>query len=246
MGDRISKMTKTLSLVIPCYNEAARIDQNAFIQAVERWPWISFCFVDDGSTDSTSETLAHMANLSPAFHAIYLPANAGKAEAVRAGIKYLCKNTHADLLGFWDADLATPLDEAPRFMSLFGEFPQTRVVIGSRCPFLGTNIRRTAWRGLAGGIVRLLIRFALGVPVHDTQCGAKIFTRELAEELFEKPFRTRWLFDVEILSRLGRRLSTTVRECPLNAWFDVPGSKINFRALTELLFIPIAIRFHLV
>ena len=46
MGDRISKMTKTLSLVIPCYNEAARIDQNAFIQAVERWPWISFCFAN--------------------------------------------------------------------------------------------------------------------------------------------------------------------------------------------------------
>jgi glycosyltransferase involved in cell wall biosynthesis len=239
-------MTKTLTLVVPCYNEAARIDRRAFIQAIEKWPWISFCFVDDGSTDSTSELLAHMANLSPAFHAIYLPENAGKAEAVRAGVMYLCENTRADFIGFWDADLATPLDEVQRFMSLFEDFPQTRVIMGSRCPFLGTNIRRTACRGLVGGIVRLIIRFALGVPVWDTQCGAKIFTRELAQELFKNPFRTQWLFDVEILSRLGKRLSTTVRECPLNAWFDVPGSKINLRALMELLFMPIAIRLHLV
>ena len=236
---------KTLARVVPCRNEAARLDRQAFVQAVERWPWISFCFVDDGSTDSTSEILAHMATLSPAFHAIYLPRNKGKAEAVRAGVRYLCKYTHADFIGFWDADLATPLDEVPHFMDMFETFPQTRIVIGSRWPHLGADIQRTVCRGFAGAIVKLIIRFALGVPVCDTQCGAKIFARELADELFEKPFRTRWLFDVEILSRLGRRLTTVVRECPLNAWFDVPGSKIDMRALRELLLLSIALRMRL-
>jgi glycosyltransferase involved in cell wall biosynthesis len=239
-------MMPLFSIIIPVFNVELYLEKCVRSVLTQTFSGFEVILVDDGSTDSTSELLAHIANLSPAFHAIYLPENAGKAEAVRAGVMYLCENTCADFIGFWDADLATPLDEVQRFMSLFEDFPQTRVIMGSRCPFLGTNIRRTACRGLVGGIVRLIIRFALGVPVWDTQCGAKIFTRELAQELFKNPFRSQWLFDVEILSRLGERLSTTVRECPLNAWFDVPGSKINLRALMELLFMPIAIRLHLV
>ena len=53
----------TLAIVVPCYNEEQRLNPSAFVEAVEKWPWISFCFVDDGSTDSTAEKLAHMVNL---------------------------------------------------------------------------------------------------------------------------------------------------------------------------------------
>lgn len=230
---------KTLALVIPCHNEAKRLDLQAFIEATERWQWLSFCFVDDGSTDSTASKLAHLANLSPVFHAIYLEKNVGKAEAVRRGMMHICENTHADCAGFWDADLATPLEAIPSFMRQFEEYGTLKGVIGSRWPHLGTDIQRSPLRSIAGAVVKFLIRQALGVQVWDTQCGAKIFTRETAGRIFRAPFRTRWLFDVELLARLGRTsLGTEIREIPLEQWHDIPGSKVGFRALAELAFLP--------
>ncbi len=230
---------KTLTLVVPCHNEAKRLDQSAFIRAVEEWPWISFCFVDDGSTDSTAEMLAHMSSLSPAMHAIYLDGNKGKAEAVRQGVLHVCSYSGAGCVGFWDADLATPLDEIPSFMRAFEEQDSLKAVIGSRWPHLGTDIRRSAVRSVTGAIAKAIIRRILKVPVWDTQCGAKIFSLETARRIFQSPFRTRWLFDVELLSRIGRRrLREDVREIPLKAWFDIPGSKVGLRALCELVALP--------
>ena len=227
---------KTLALVVPCHNEAKRLDMDAFIRATERWPWISFCLVDDGSTDSTSEILAHMSNLSPSFHAIYIPENVGKAEAVKRGVEHVCSYSGADCVGFWDADLAAPLAEIPSFMRAFEEHSTLKAAIGSRWPHLGADIQRSCMRGFASSVAKAIIRRTLGVPVWDTQCGAKIFTCEVAREIFRDPFRTRWLFDVELLARLGRgSLRRDVREIPLATWFDVPGSKVGLRALAELL-----------
>ncbi len=230
---------KTLALVVPCRNEFARLNQDAFVDALERRPWLSFCFVDDGSTDRTAERLAHLEGLSPSVHAIYLPRNVGKAEAVRTGIRHLCECSHADLFGFWDADLATPLDEVDVFVRMFDECPQLEAAIGSRWPHLGASVRRGATRSFAGELVKSMLRRILGEYVWDTQCGAKVFSRSAAEEVFDRPFRTRWLFDVELLMRFGRRrLVSRVREVPLMCWRDVPGSKIGLlesaRILVEL------------
>ena len=109
-----------------------RLSKADFLDALAKWPWVSFCFVDDGSTDSTAEKIAHLERLSPSVRALYLPKNMGKAEAVRAGVRYLCNNACADYIGFWDADLATPLDEIPSFMRYFEERPHIKAVIGSR------------------------------------------------------------------------------------------------------------------
>ncbi|MBO6166774.1 MAG: glycosyltransferase [Kiritimatiellae bacterium] len=230
---------QTLAIVIPCHNEALRLDSTAFIRAAETWPWISFCFVDDGSTDATAELLAHLSQLSPAMHAIYLSRNMGKAEAVRAGVRHILANTHADLVGFWDADLAAPLEEIPSFMAAF-ERPVNppAAVFGSRWPHLGTDIRRSGSRGFASILAKAAIRRVLGVQVWDTQCGAKIFSRALAAEVFRDKFRTKWLFDVEILARIGkRRLKKETMELPLTVWYDVPGSKVGISALFELVWL---------
>ena len=226
----------TLSLVIPCYNEAERLSKTDFLNALAKWPWVSFCFVDDGSIDSTAEKIAHLERLSPSVRALYLPKNMGKAEAVRTGVRYLCENASADYVGFWDADLATPLDEIPLFMRHFGEHPCVKAVIGSRWPHLGGNIQRTSARKLTGWIAKSIIRGILKAQVWDTQCGAKIFSRNLAAEIFDSPFRTKWLFDIELLMRIGRcRLSDMVMEHPVRVWSDVPGSKLDINAIADFI-----------
>ena len=227
---------KTLSLVVPCRNEFSRLRPDAFLEATERWPWLSFCFIDDGSTDATAERLAWLSNASPSIYSMYLRENLGKAEAVRAGIRHLCELSRPDLVGFWDADLATPLDEIPRFVRCFERDEGKKAVIGSRWPHLGADIRRTAGRGIASIAFKLAVRRILRAPVWDTQCGAKVFAREVADEVFSAPFSTRWLFDVEILSRIGReRLRTQVQELPVSSWRDVPGSKLGFGSSVTIL-----------
>ena len=227
---------KTLSLVIPCHNEFNRLRPDAFLEATKRWPWLSFCFIDDGSTDATAERLAWLSNASPSIYAIYLQENLGKAEAVRTGIRHLCEFSHPDLVGFWDADLATSLYEIPRFVQRFETDEKVKAVIGSRWPHLGADIQRSPGRGIASIAFKMAVRRILKVPVWDTQCGAKIFSRDVADEIFATPFSTRWIFDIEILSRLGNdRLRTQVRELPVSSWRDVPGSKIGIGSSVTIL-----------
>ena len=142
----------------------------------------------------------------------------------------------ADFIGFWDADLATPLDEIPSFMRHFEERPHIKAVIGSRWPHLGGNIQRNQARKLTGWIAKSIIRRILKAQVWDTQCGAKIFSRSLAKEIFDSPFRTKWLFDIELLMRIGcRRLSDLAVEHPVHAWSDVPGSKVGIDTIADFI-----------
>lgn len=222
---------RPVALVIPCKNEALRLNPAAFREAVEEIPGLSLLFVDDGSTDATADVLAHLAESSPAIGVLYLRQNVGKAEAVRAGIRHLLAGGGEGLVGFWDADLATPLAEVRRFVQAFEWNESAELVIGSRWPHLGARIDRTVFRSCTGAFMKFLIRWVLTVPVYDTQCGAKVMTRALAARLFARPFVSRWLFDVELFRRMGRRaVLRSVRELPLDDWRDVGGSKMTFRA----------------
>ena len=218
----------TLALVVPCKNEYRRLDVAAFLDAIRAFPYLTFLFVDDGSTDETAETLAFLARQSPAVQALYLPRNVGKAEAVRAGVQKLLDETAADWIGFWDADLATPLDALAAFAGTLARHPGAQAVLGARWPHLGAQIDRTAFRSATGALMKGLIRCVLRAPVYDTQCGAKIFRRDLARQIFAAPFLSRWLFDVELLRRIPpRTLRRDVLEQPLAVWRDVPGSKVR-------------------
>lgn len=220
---------KKLAIVIPCKNEILRLRPCAFFEAVERWPFLCFCFVDDGSTDGTTELLSFLQQNSPSIDAVFLPENRGKAEAVRAGMNFLFNKTDLEWVGFWDADLATPLEEIPRFLETVEKNPRCDAVIGARWPHLGARIERSLFRGFTGMVMKALIRIVLRCSVFDTQCGAKIFRKEVAEEIFADPFISRWLFDVELLKRMGcTRLRKNVIEQPLQDWNEVPGSKLHF------------------
>ncbi len=222
-----------VEIVVPCYNEAHRFDGKRFEEFSRRHEQIDFLFVNDGSRDATQEILDRLAADTPdRLRVLKLPQNRGKAEAVRQGfLEALERRPLA--IGFWDADLATPLEDILSFRRVLDEQPSASVVIGSRMPLLGRRIERRPARYYAGQVFTVAASLVLGVRFRDTQCGAKLFrVTPTLEQIFAAPFVSRWIFDVEIMARLargraGRRsLARLVYEFPLDLWRDVAGSKV--------------------
>jgi glycosyltransferase involved in cell wall biosynthesis len=197
---------------------------------------LRFLFVNDGSTDGTLGVLERLHAVAPdRFRFVHLSRNSGKAEAVRHGMLTALRE-RPQYVGFWDADLATPLEEIPRFCRVLDEQPNVELVIGARLPLLGHRIQRRPLRRWLGRMFANVAALALGASIYDTQCGAKLFRASATcAELFAEPFLTRWVFDVEILARLvagrghlaGACLEQFVYEHPLECWRDVAGSKLK-------------------
>ncbi len=233
-------------IVVPCFNEADRLKIDAFRAAAQQSS-VEFLFVDDGSTDNTLELLGGLSSSDPdRFGVLQLSPNRGKAEAVRRGICAAIESG-AQVVGFWDADLATPLDVIPQFCDLLHERGEIEMVFGVRVPLQGRAIRRHPTRLFASRVFARLASMVLGLSLFDTQCGAKLF--RVTEDLpgrFEKPFLSKWIFDVEIVARLiavrrGTQLpqpEQAICEFPLTEWTDVAGSKLKtldfLRAISEL------------
>lgn len=223
------------AIVVPCYNERQRLDPDAFRGFVDRQPGVEFLFVDDGSTDGTGEWLDGLAATRPGrLSTLRIERNVGKAEAVRRGI-LLATASAVDYVGFWDADLAAPLAAIPDFVRHLEDYPEVCMAFGSRVRMLGRRIDRTTTRHYLGRVFATAVSVLFGVPVYDTQCGAKLFRATPAvRRLFERPFSSRWLFDVELLTRcLGDRPAAAaddlIHEIPLVSWCDVEGSKLKAR-----------------
>ena len=234
-------------VVVPCYNEARRLNARAFSQFRVTGHWVEFLFVNDGSSDGTLDMLQQLRCTSPDTIRVQdQQPNKGKAEAVRSGLVEALA-TDAEFVGFWDADLATPLAALPRFLEVLEDRGGVDVVLGSRVKLLGRTIDRNPWRHYLGRVFATLVSELLRMPVYDTQCGAKMFraTDELRSAL-STPFHTAWLFDVEIIARLiaanpggTAAIAQKLYELPLDEWRDVPGSKLTrgayMRAATSML-----------
>src|SRR5262249_27231448 len=152
--------------------------------------------------DGTREKLEELRSLAPErVEVLALRANVGKAEAVRAGV-LRALDRGAAYVGFWDADLATPLAVVNEFRARLAARCELELVMGARIALLGRRIARRALRHYAGRAFATGASLALALPVYDTQCGAKLW-RVLphTRELFERPFAGRWTFDVELLAR---------------------------------------------
>jgi glycosyltransferase involved in cell wall biosynthesis len=226
-----------LILIVPCYNEAARLNPPAFLDFVSTHSSIFLLFVDDGSGDATAGILEGLRSAAPASIGVMrLASHQGKAEAVRLGILEGIRQ-QSDLVGFWDADLSTPLTAIDDFLALAERRPGMEVLLGSRVNLMGKAVRRRAWRHYLGRVFATAVSLSLDLPVYDTQCGAKVFrVNDAIAAVFEAPFRSRWIFDVELLARYLAQPAppgspprrSRIYELAVPAWREVPGSRLRW------------------
>jgi glycosyltransferase involved in cell wall biosynthesis len=221
-----------LAIVIPCFNEEKRIDLHIFREQIRLSEHYLFCFVDDGSTDQTASLLFSLRDqYSENVLVLQNSSNKGKAEAVRNGINFLAQ-FNIKYICYWDADLSTPLQEVTRLYKIISGDERLLLVFGSRVSLFGHHIKRPFHRYFLGRLFAGMIRYILNLQIYDTQCGIKIFHYNLVNLVFEKPFVTKWLFDVEVFVRIKlsygpSNLSTIMKEVPLYEWKEVKGTKLN-------------------
>lgn len=219
------------TIVIPCYNEASRLHLETFLNFARAHQNIAFLFIDDGSKDLTINLLcAAMAALPNQIDVLMMKRNAGKAEAVRHGLKFAAQRGDK-YIAFLDADLATPLSAINDFISVADRLDNIDVVFGSRAGGLGRQVYRNLHRKMISLICASMGRLATGLALKDTQCGAKLFrnTPHLRACL-DTPFTAGWLFDVELFLRISnpdRKSRKNFFEYPVLEWTEIPGSNIK-------------------
>jgi CheY-like chemotaxis protein len=223
-----------VGIVIPCYNEEKRLLSDDFKAFVNKNLGYHLCFVNDGSKDNTLAVLQQLQAGNETHISVYdCPKNGGKAEAVRLGMLHLAKQKQFDYIGFLDADLSTDFNDFQELVKTISN-SDYEVVSGSRISRMGANINKDGARKIISKGINLYIRKTLGMEFRDTQCGAKIMTKRVVEETFQKKFITRWLFDVEIFMRMKKlygneQAQKMLCEKPLNRWLHVDGSKLSFK-----------------
>jgi dolichyl-phosphate beta-glucosyltransferase len=223
-------------LVVPCYNEAQRLEDASWHTLV-RCGQVRLIFVDDGSSDHTPLRLANLVRALPRgrARALVLPRHVGRGEAVRQGLIEALSMGYR-WVGYTDADTATPVSEILRLVRcVLPDAPD--VVLGARVRRLGARVHRTPWRLLLGRLFAWGASWSLACDVYDTQCPAKFFRpSEALRHALGEPFTAPWVFDTELLARLlypaapnkvGLALDDFL-EVPLQAWRDVEGSKLTW------------------
>ena len=218
-------------IVIPCFNEANRLKKNKFEVFLEKSTDINIVFSNDGSTDNTINVLEGIkSNFQEKVHIVISKSNQGKAEAVRSAILYSQKCLNFDKIAYLDADLSTSLEECSRIFDvvkgeiLFG--------FGSRIRKIDNHIERKFYRFFIGRVLATIISKQLHLKVYDTQCGCKVFTKDLAHFVFREKFISKWLFDVEIFHRIIgfkglSNMKNVSREIPLHSWVDTEESNVK-------------------
>jgi dolichyl-phosphate beta-glucosyltransferase len=219
-------MLPPFSIVIPCYNEAARIGKTlraTLDYLAEAAPESELIVVNDGSTDATgSITREVFSNTKVATRLLENFPNRGKGAAVRSGL--LAAQKPIGL--FSDADLSTPLEETPKLIDPIAR-GEIDIAFGSRALDRSLIGEHQPWRReQAGRVFNLLVRVATGLPFWDTQCGFKAFRLDVCRPIIEAARIDGFAFDVELLY-LAQRAGLRIREIPVR-WNHAEGSKVRF------------------
>lgn len=219
-------MSVSLSIVIPAYNEAERLGttlRTVMDYLNQHRPGAELIVVDDGSSDKTAdlarETLANSSTLRTSV--ISYQSNLGKGRAVRLGLLA----SRGDVALFSDADLSTPITEAPKLIEPV-QRGECDVVFGSRALDRSLIGVHQPWRREQGGrVFNLVVRLATGLPFWDTQCGFKAFRMAVCRPIIEGATIDRFGFDVELLY-VAHRAGLKLREIPVR-WNHYDGSKVD-------------------
>ncbi|HEY0404222.1 MAG TPA: dolichyl-phosphate beta-glucosyltransferase [Pyrinomonadaceae bacterium] len=220
-------MNPSLSIVVPAYNEAARLGKSldTILAYLSSYPGASeLIVVDDGSTDETAriaEQRLAQAGSGVRTKLIGVSPNRGKGYVVRAGLLA----SSAPVALFTDADLSTPITETPKLVEpiergradlTFGSRAIDRALIGIHQP----------WRREQGGkVFNLIVRLATRLPFWDTQCGFKAFRMSVCRPIIEAATIDRFGFDVELIY-VAHLAKLSLAEIPVR-WDHHEGSKID-------------------
>ncbi|MFH1789462.1 MAG: glycosyltransferase [bacterium] len=233
-------MPKTC-IIIPCYNEEKRFDEKEFSDFFQVDDDTHFYLVNDGSTDETLDLLNKVKNkIGDRVRILHLKKNKGKAEAVRIGMLSALSWMNFDYFGYFDADFSAPLNQISLLVNIMEEkHGGCHAIFGSRILYLNNVIKRKAWRHYGGRIFAVIADRMLDLSIYDTQCGAKIFSRDIINNIFLEPFRSRWLFDIEIILRLRniygkQELKNLIIEFPLHVWKEKGDSKISMFDIVKI------------
>jgi dolichyl-phosphate beta-glucosyltransferase len=209
-----------LSVVIPAYNEAARIVPTigaiaSYVSSLGR-PW-ELIVADDGSSDETVPVLQDLGLANARI--LIAERNGGKGSAVQRGLMA----ARGAWILFVDADNSTPIEQLGPALAL-GE-QGNHVVVGSRAASGASEQNRGLVRNTVSGILRWMVQNLLMVGVSDTQCGFKLFSQDAAHLLAARQTLMGFSFDLELLY-LARKYGLRVAELPVR-WYDAPGSKVD-------------------
>jgi dolichyl-phosphate beta-glucosyltransferase len=218
-----ASMPLSYSIVIPAYNERARIRPtlDELLRYLQEQHWnAEILVVNDGSSDDTAQIVREYGKLHPQVLLVENPGNRGKGYSVRNGMLH----ARGDICLFSDADLSSPITEAPKLFDALASGAD--IAIGSR--WLRSELqteRQPLFRQAFGRIYNLVLRVILGLRFADTQCGFKAFRREAAQRIFPLQRIERWGFDPEILF-LARRAGLRVEEVPV-VWAHSEGTRLQ-------------------
>jgi len=239
-NDNIIIEQRCVGVVIPCYDEEERLLSTEFLDFVDKHSGYHLCFVNDGSKDNTLEVLNNLRKGRESFISVYdCEKNGGKAEAVRLGMLHMAKKDDLDYIGFLDADLSTDLADFDDLVSTI-ENSEYKIVSGSRIARMGANITKESARKIISLTVNFIIRKILKMEFKDTQCGAKIFHKDIINTAFDSKFLTKWLFDVEIFIRVRKqyglqKAKQILCEKPLKRWIHADGSKLSMKDSVKII-----------
>ena len=219
-------MLPPFTVVIPCFNEEARIGETLRVTLnylTANAPDSELIVVNDGSTDGTAEITRNVfPGTKIATRLLENFPNRGKGAAVRSGL--LAAREPIGL--FFDADLSTPVGETPKLIEPIAN-GEVDIAFGSRALDRSLIGVHQPWRREQGGrVFNLLVRVATGLPFWDTQCGFKAFQLDVCRPILEAAHVNGFAFDVELLF-LAHRAGLRIREIPVR-WNHAEGSKVNF------------------